>query len=361
MNKLKKQNILYLPSYNYLSEPIFENLIQYMKEFNNICYDIGSCYYKKIEKSEIFDKYYFLNYNKNTKNNKLITLSKILYQKKNIVKVIKKISPSIIISTTDLGFPIKIIRKVLPNIPFVVIQSALFNYEENTYNKLSKFLYLIDKQKNYLNEYEDTHLLLWGKFFEKNIKTNNQNIYCTGNIAFDNLPFKEKSKYILIGTSVLKEIIGEKSEQKLLDIIIHFIKKNQNLKFIIKPHPRDDIDLITKLFNFPNIQISQVKIENLLKNASVYITFNSATLLTALAMKVPIINILSQELLKYDILKNQFNERVFDVNELEKKVKYLIANPEEQFYSNNINNLLCSLDRKAAYRASNVIKGILCK
>ncbi|EDM23157.1 hypothetical protein, partial [Caminibacter mediatlanticus] len=236
------KKIIFLPTFRYLSDPIFENLYSQFKKYNyEIHYIDTFIFHREREyKHKVFDYYYDMEweYERNLFKKVFFKYKRYEKFKEKLIKLTQKINPDAIISTSDMGIDFRILKYYFSHIPFFVIQSGWFINKRNKYNSLyfinSLFHEpLFNKQKVYMNEYKDTYLLLWGKHFKKYINRSDESkIYVCGNIELDTLLSKQKSfinnfnKKVLITLPVINEAFLKPN--KIITMIEKLIKKYKN-------------------------------------------------------------------------------------------------------------------------------------
>ena len=385
------KKILFIPTYTYLSSPIFTNLLPALKEYETIYLDVEDQYH--CEKSSDQFKNQFsrsIHLHMNAENitfvAKIMKFFKMVRYKSRLEKLIKEEAPSAIVTTGDLTVSTRILKTYFSDIPLVVIQPALFavkgisrKYSQQIiYNVFNKILRMpIMRKQNYFGqEYKDIILLVWGKHFEKMLP-NNKNIHIVGDISFDTFPieksikekkiflakygYKETTNVIVICTTV--ENIAEKSiVDNIYDVYKNLIITRQDLFFIIKPHPRNDTKELRDIFislRVDNCVVVNTNLHELFKYTDVHISSFSRTAIEAVASNIPVIAVNpDNEIHLPDFLNNELNEKVTNFQEMHDKIDDILNNKDDYLALGEqyIENKLYKLDGNAAQRAADIIK-----
>lgn len=386
------KKILFIPTYTYLSSPIFNNLLPELKEFETIYLDVEDQYQCEKTSSPFksqFSKSFELSMNVNSKTSmaKVMKFFKMIRYKNRLKKLIKAELPSAIITTGDLTFSIRVIKAYFPNIPIFVIQPALFvnkgiprKYSQiMVYILFNKILRIpIARRQNYFGqEYDDVFLLLWGEYFKQMIRTNT-NIRVIGDITFDNFPVKKDveakrklliryaydvvdTKIVTICTSVLEGMVNQKTLDKLYEIYKNLILEHKDLFFIIKPHPRNNGEVLRNIFESlqaDNCVILDTNLHELFKYTDIHISSFSRTAIEAIASEIPVISVNpNNEIHLQDFLNNQLNEKVTSCQEMHTKIEDILKNKDDYLLMGRqyIQNRLYKLDGNAAKRAVTII------
>ena len=387
------KNILFIPTYTYLSSPIFSNLLPMLQDYNNIYLDIEEQY--MCDKTSIEFQSQFNEINKiNLDMNATTFISKIkkFFKIKRFIKelklFIKNIKPSIIITTSDMTLSVRVIKKYFPNIPIVVIQSGTTgnkNIPRRLVQKIQYILFnkilqipIISNQNYFGNESNDIIVLLWGEYF-KNLLVSSNNKYIIGNIVYDYFPIKKNidirkqillDNYFDINTKIVALcttplMLGFLKKEFSFDVnrlYKEIIINRPDILFIIKPHPRNKTKDLREYFtslNLNNIIIYDKDLFYLFQFIDLHIASFSGTSLEALASNIPIISVNpNNEIPLQDILNNELDEKVINLNELIEKVDKLLLDSSEFFKLKDefVSKKLYKLDGKATQRAVDIIK-----
>ena len=385
------KKILFIPTYTYLSSPIFTHLLPKLKEYETIYLDVEDQYHcertsdefkKQFEKSITLS---MLAKNKTFIDN-IIKFFKMVHYQNRLRKYISSESPSAIVTTSDLTFSIRIIKKYFPNIPIFVIQPALFSNRgasSTFFHEIASFFTkfmnvpLVSKQNYFGQEFDNISLLLWGEYFQ-NMLPNKKNIHIVGDITFDNFPIEKNdeakkelleetgyaldSKVITICTSVLENFTGKETIDDLYEIYKNLIINRKNLFFIIKPHPRNDTKELRNIFTsleVDNCVVVNTNLHELFKYTDVHISTFSRTAIEAVASNIPVISVNpSNEIKLEDFLNNELNEKVTNLQEMYDKIDDIIKNRDDYLALGEqyIEDKLYKLDGKSAQRAAEIIK-----
>ena len=385
------KKILFIPTYTYLSSPVFTNLLPELKEYETIYLDVEDQYHSEKTSDQFKNQFSRfirlpLNANSGTFMTKVMKFFKMLGYKNRLKEIIKSEVPSAIVSTGDLSFTIRIIKTYFPKIPVFIVQAGVSSnkgiprrYSQDflyvLFNKILKIPF-INKQNYFGNEYQDTFLLLWGKYF-KNMIDNNSNIYIIGDISFDDFPImkdaEEKkalvSKYhyskiphVVVICTTVKKIAEKRIVDNLYEIYKNLIITRKDLFFIIKPHPRNNTKELRDVFELlqvDNCIVLNTNLHELFKYTDIHISSFSGTGLEAVASNIPIISVNPDtEINLQDFLNNELNEKVINSKEMYDKIDDIIKNRDDYLALGKryIENKLYKLDGNAAQRAANIIK-----
>ena len=386
------KKILFIPTYTYLSSPIFNNLLPKLKEFETIYLDIEDQYLCEKTSRQFkskFSKFIDLSMNADSTTfiTKIVKFFKMVRYKNRLKKLIKEELPSVIITTADLTFSIRIIKVYFPSIPIFVIQSALFvnkDIPRKTFQNISYTLFnkimripVVSRQNYFGQEFDDVFLLLWGDFFHKMLP-NNKNIHIVGDITFDNFPIEKDleekrrllkgtkfcldTKVIIICTSVLENFTTKEVINSLYEIYTDLIIKRKDLFFIIKPHPRNDTKELRDIFeslHVDNCIVLNANLHQMFKYTDIHISTFSRTAIEAIASNIPVISVNpDNEIHLLDVLNNELNEKVTNSQEMGYKIDDIIKNRDDYLALGKkyIEDKLYRLDGNAAQRATDIIK-----
>lgn len=385
------KKILFIPTYTYLSSPIFSNLLPELKEFETIYLDVEDQYQCEKTSSQFksqFGKSIDLHMNANGTNfiAKVMKFFMMIRYKNRLKKIIKEESPAAIITTGDLTFSIRVIKTYFPDIPIFVIQPALFvnngipqKYSQKIayimFNKVLR-IPIISRQNYFGQEYEDVFLLLWGEYFQKMIKTKT-NIRIVGDITFDSFPiqknieakknlltkhgYDENIKVITICTTVLENLVEKSIVDNLYKIYKKLILEHTDLFFIIKLHPRNNGEALRNIFEsleVTNCVILDINLHEIFQYTDIHISSFSRTAIEAVASNIPVISMNpNNEIHLQDFLNNQLNEKVTNYQEMNAKIEDILKNKDDYLLKGRqyIQSRLYKLDGNAAKRTSDII------
>lgn len=389
------KKILFIPTYTYLSSPIFTNLLPELKEFETTYLDVEDQYQSKKTSTQFksqFTKVIELHMNAGNRTffDKILKFVKMLKYKSRFKKLIEEEHPSVVVTTGDLTFSVRILKMYFPDIPLIVIQSALFTDKgitRKTFQNISYLLFnkimrlpIVSRQNYFGQEFDDACILLWGDYFYKMLP-NNKNIYLVGDITFDNFPIKKESrvkkdflssanmpldtKVVVICTSVLESLTSKETVDSLHKIYTNLIKKRKDLFFIIKPHPRNNTKELRNIFEslaVNNCMVLDTDLHKLFKYTDMHISSFSRTAIEAVASNIPVVSVNpNNEILLQDFLGNELNEKVTNSEEMYGKIEDIIQNRDSYLLLGKryIENRLYKLDGKAAKKVSNIIRSVI--
>lgn len=386
------KKILFIPTYTYLSSPIFTKLLPKLKSYETIYLDVEDQYHCE-KTSEQFKKQFSknikleMNADNVTFMAKVLKFFKMMKYKNRFKEMMNRESPAAIVTTGDLSFSIRIIKTYFPNIPIFVIQPALFvakgiprkSSQKIIYNVFNKIFRIpIIRRQNYFGqEYKEMNLLLWGEYFKKMLP-DNKNIHIVGDITFDNFPIEKEyelkkelleeagyalnTKIITICTSVLENFTKKEVIDNLYKIYKQLIINRKDLFFIIKPHPRNNTKELRDIFEsleVDNCIVLNTHLHMLFKYTDIHLSTFSRTAIEAIASKIPVISINPDNKLNLqDFLNNELNEKVTNAQEMHDKIEDILKHRDSYLALGEayIENKLYKLDGNAAQRAADIIK-----
>lgn len=340
-----KDKIVFTSAYSYLAKTQFYAVVPHITKFDNIFLDVKDLVSyklnnKNLDKNEIlklFDDYEEIEeFNFNAKR-RWTLYKNYRHYKKSIFKCLNHINPLAIVSCSDMALSDRILslwckkRKK----KFIILQPSFI---KNVFSKKEVFLKRLKhniinrltgiplhrKQHLFGNENEWTYLLLWSEHFIENPKR--KNMFFVGNPAFDFLfeqfsPKKVIKNNIIICTQEIDVLVGKELSNLVIEIYKKAIKLKPNLNFIIKVHPRENIEKYEILLNeskFPNVKIvKENNLYELFKISDIQISANSFTSLEAAAMGIPIIIVNPDNKLQFfDHFREEINIKVTDVKNI---------------------------------------------
>jgi len=386
------KKILFIPTYTYLSSPVFTNLLPELKEYETIYLDVEDQYHCESTSRQFKNQFnksidFGMNADSTTFMTKIVKLFKMIRYKNRLKNLIKEELPSAIITTSDLTFSVRIIKEYFPSIPVFVIQSALFGdrdiprkpFQNISYIFFNKIMSIpiISKQNYFGQEFDDIFLLLWGEFFHKMVP-NNKHIHIVGDITFDNFPIEKDveekrrllkgtkfdldTKVIVICTSVFENFTKKEVIDRLYKIYTDLITKRKDLFFVIKPHPRNDTKELRDIFEFlqvDNYIVLNTNLHEMFKYADVHISTFSRTAVEAVASNIPVISVNPDNKIHLqDFLNNALNEKVTNLQEMDYKIDDIVKNRNNYLALGKkyIEEKLYRLDGNAGQRATEIIK-----
>jgi len=386
------KKILFIPTYTYLSSPIFSNLLPKLKEYETLYLDIEDQYSSEKTFKNFKDKFsksikLHMNAKGITFIEKVIKFFKMLLYINRLKKLIKKESLSAIVTTGDMTFSMRIVKVYFPNIPVFLVQSALFPSKGMTrsvsqtiayvfFNKILR-VPIVSKQNYFGQEFNDVNLLLWGDYFA-NMLEKRDNCYIVGDLTLDNFPIdknkEEKQKLlkntkysidipiVTICTSVLEGLVGKEIIDHAHTMYQELIIDRQDIYFIVKLHPRNNGQAMRQVFeslNVNNVIIADTDLHKLFSYTDIHISSFSRTAVEAIASNIPIVVVNPDNgIMLEDFFQNSLNEKVTNSKELNEKIQDILENKNEylKFREKYIANKLYKLDGNAAQRATNIIQ-----
>jgi hypothetical protein len=249
---------------------------------------------------------------------------------KKVIETVKKVSPDIIITSSDMTLSYRIIKKYFPNIELVVLQPCFLDFRErevrklNFSKKVANFILggvLFPKQAYFGLEDTDNKLLLFeDKFteFYKNKRTNTYRVYNPyftelhqniSTIARKKNYLKNLNKNINIEKPIViifimdYSLIHGKEIQKYTETtykkVIDYFKDDFN--FFIKDHPRySATEFLEEVQSYERVFClnDELTYDELLSIGDINISINSNASLESLITGMPTINFLPLDLHK---------------------------------------------------------------
>ena len=331
-----KRRIVYVPTYWYLSDPVFFNVVRCARDrFCNIYFSTmnpalhGYDERKRHEVRKYFDEYHEIGDRlfwdlPNTPSllGKSIRLLKGIVTgfKAKLEKQLDGLRPDAILTTSDLGEgPARIIHAWAERkgMPFIVIQPSFINLRRVRQTLRHRLYYLlfdkilrfplVTRQGVFGDESQRDHLFLWGEYFRKCYEALGieRNFYLTGNPAFDpilngetrsddpGIDLPQGTPVITICTQPLETLIGERGVREVDGFYRFAIADNPDVYFVIKLHPRNDIERYRREFadldatNFTIVKGTDL--HSLFRTSDVQVSVNSFTSFEAVVFGVPIV------------------------------------------------------------------------
>ncbi|KKL97210.1 hypothetical protein LCGC14_1836780, partial [marine sediment metagenome] len=139
--------------------------------------------------------------------------------------------------------------------------------------------------------------------------------------------FKDKRKILLTINPIPID-----SNRVLVNNVINALKKLENIQFIIKLHPRQNSEFIRKLVkenNYKAIIVKDVNIFDIINSCDILLTQDSAVILDAMIVGIPLISLdlVNKRLYysgKYNYNDEKYIIKVYNENELYEKLKLLL-------------------------------------
>ena len=376
-----QKKILFLGKYLYLCIPQYVKLIPYLKEFTNIFLFVKDplIYISEVHKIEL-SKYF----------DYILSLKKLKYKhsqfwkawiyRKNLIEILYKINPDVIISCSDSSLSDMVIQSWSNKnlVPFIIIQPSFISKKKKRLFKIlfkrALALNIFHTYKNlnfWGNEYESSHLFLWSEYFIENPKR--ENIHLVGNPALDDLFIKfDKERKIKNNVIICTQPIEDNYEiniaEEVIQIYLEAIEENCQLNFFIKLHPREPIGKYDDYFNpdeYSNITI--LKNENLydlFKRSDIQISVFSFSSFEAAAMGLPVIIVNPGNKMDFfDYFQEEINIKVTKKGQITNIIKKILTNDYWNEFlvkrKNYFTKILGSLDGDSSKRAADEIKKLL--
>jgi hypothetical protein len=387
---MDKKRIVYIPNLSYLANPVFFSLIKYLSDFQNIYFDAD--YYKGYESEknrtsndkqamQLFDEYYRIDKNDSVN-------FKDESEEANFIKnKITELKPDAFVTISDKTFVYKICTVYFPDIPIFVIQSCAVKNSFPGISFKQRLTSLIKNNslrlKNNIPFAEDniSYKLIWSKFWVRDQSVYDENkFFETGNPGYDSLflnPVQkdtnlrkqfgiDENKKVALITLTKKRTIGQDKFNMFLDIYSEIIKNNENVFFIIKPHPLENAEYLNKKFNVnesKNLKILfDEKLGNLFKISDLIISSWSVTIYEALINNIPAVVLNPNN--EFDIQTFSPDTENIDIAADEKSINALIHQSLFNLnYSkfierknNFLKKVLTNIDGSSGKLASDIIK-----
>ena len=290
----KKNCYIIVPTFNKISffrKILFRILKIIFIEFNvhsskkrkNILLTNIEFFYKKKNISKI------LNFRKEQEIGNLIKLQ----NKSNAIDYLfDQLNIKLVLSNSTRGINGYYLEKSkIKNIPSVCIAHGTLAPAFNQYDKIYKNI-IAEAVTTNKSKYFAVQSKITKKFVESN--SLNANAIETGNLIFSESKNRSKKKILFAVT--LKDFenfqfLGVEMYYEFLDNLNLFNKlsKEHNLDFLVKPHPSENrcVDDLKKIFM--NLEFTQKKISEVLKNVFVTINFSSTVIEDSLHSNIPVI------------------------------------------------------------------------
>jgi len=254
-----------------------------LKKRKNILLSNIEFFYKKQNISKI------LNFRKEQEIGNLIKLQN---QSNAIDYLFDQLNIKLVLSNTTRGINGYYLEKSkIKNIPSVCITHGTL---APAFNKFDKIYKNIVAEAATINKSE--YFAVQSKITKKFVESNNfsTNAVETGNLIFSESKNRSKKKILFAVT--LKDFenfqfLGVEMYYEFLENLNLFNKlsKEHNLDFLVKPHPSENrcVDDLKKIFT--NLEFTQKKISEVLKDVFVTISFSSTVIEDSLHSNIPVI------------------------------------------------------------------------
>lgn len=374
-----KPKIVFIPTYWYLSHPVFFSIAQYSKDrFHTIYFNTQDPLFAghnegKISEQELlafFDEYKVTHGRPFLKPGEtpLKRAFNFIAQRPALNKQLAKLAPDAIVTTGDGGTCINRYCNIWAQknkVPFIVVQPSFIADSRKKHRtckeRIGHLLFntllripLSPGQKTFGSEQPGNYLFLWGEFF-KNFYQGleiEKNIYITGNPAFDrtfssrsedkptediDLNIPEKKPVVLICTQPLETLLSERACGLVNDFYRFAIKENPDLFFIVKIHPRENIEkynAILEGIDTKNYIIAKdVNLYEVFKATDLQMSVSSYTSFEAVVFGIPIVVINPQNLVTLpDHFNNEIELKATTTDKLKKNlVKALTEKYRQEF------------------------------
>jgi hypothetical protein len=337
---------VYIPTYHYLSHPIFFCIAQEAKnDFSNIYLNTKDPAFAQYnaegiridEINRYFDEYREIqppmrNNGQKLRFNGIVDLTNFIFScwkfKNKLDEELKAIAPDAVITTSDLGGYVNRACNTWceeKGVPFIVIQPApamdIPGNETTAARVIASLSYILfnqilrvplfQKQSLFGNERKGNYLFLQGEYFKKNYrgKEIEDHIYIVGNPAVDpllsnrfpraslkNLGLERAEGFkalVTICTEGLDGLVDEICIKELNDFYKFAIEQNPEIYFVIKVHPRESTETYDQIFKENTGEnysvIKNVDLYKLFTITDVQISVASTTSLEAVVFGIPIV------------------------------------------------------------------------
>jgi len=385
------KKILFIPTYTYLSTPVFSNILPALKAYETLYLDIEDQYNSAKTPESFKEKFHksiklHMNAEGRTFIAKVTKFFKMVWYMNRLKKLIKKETPKAIVTTGDLTFSMRIVKAYFPEIPVFLVQSAFFPNKGMptgisqvvAYTFFNTFMRvpIVSRQNYFGQEFNDVNLLLWGDYFA-NMLANSNNCHIVGDVTLDNFPIdkdKEEKKKLLrntkystdtpiitICTSVLEGFVEKEIIEYTHVMYQNLILERQDIYFIVKLHPRNNGQIMRQVFeslNVDNVLITDTNLHELFSYTDIHISSFSRTAVDAIASNIPIVVVNpDNDIMIEDFFQNSLNEKVINSKELNEKIQDILENRDEylELKEKYIANKLHRLDGKASQRVAEII------
>lgn len=321
-----KPTIIFIPTYDYLSEKLFMFFTQKLSKYHTVYLNTEE--FQPMKRNEelvrCFSEYVELSGDTQVSIRNVpivsggIRVCKWLFFHYKIRKAILSLNPSMIVVPSDLTIAFGMIKKLCKekNIPVVVLQCAFFDADITPLSmaprswyiefkrRVGRALALLPSQAKWGYEFEKSIVFVWGKkfaeyfssqrdvrvvgshlFHEK--RTSSEKQLTKGDVA---LPFET---IVTICTEAFDSIVSDEEYRKLYRLYAEIVEQNPHVGFLIKVHPREDMQNVKNALNINATNVSFIKTEYTLQQvysiSDIQMSVASASSLEAVADGLPII------------------------------------------------------------------------
>lgn len=362
----KIKTVLFIPEYWYLSIELFREIsLSLGDRVQKVFLDTGDPLFKGVQRTkysadwlkQFFDITYFLKFPDISKW--LINSIFDIYQYKKKVKEILQLNkPDLIITTGDRNHFYSLVRHCCPEVPIIIFQGALVHLKYYTNIGESKaacykkrfdtrrvYRFFVDWFKIFFYYAlfnipplsmdhsvgwglldNNSYLFLWGSTTGALFKNKKENVFCIGNPLTDLLynqyfsRTKDNELLYKFGWDISRKVVivsapclkGTADKHDTIQYVGFVIENCPNLNFIVKVHPRDDIEHFEVFSKKENVVLlkDEYTFQELLHISDLNISQYSATSMDAVIYGVPVI-LLPQKVLNQRDLEYWFGSEIF--------------------------------------------------
>jgi hypothetical protein len=340
--KMIRKRLVYIPTYHYLSHPIFFALaIEAREEFHNVYLNTNDPLFASTNREGIrreqilkhFDEYqevYPPRLGMDGSSAGIGLMNFIFAFRKfnrELFLILDSINPDAVLTTSDMGGYVNRSCNIWcekNRVPFIVIQPspAMEPGRKNIKDKLKGRLFyalfnlflsipLFRRQDVFGNERQSNYLFLQGEYFKEDYRGLDieNKIRIVGNPALDNilsgkypradlrsLGLEEAKNFQGIATICTEGFIGlldQRIIDGLHDLYRYVVAQNPDIFFVVKVHPRESTEAYEKLFqklsNNNHKIIKYIDLYKLFTVTDVQISVASTTSLEAIVFGIPIV------------------------------------------------------------------------
>lgn len=388
------KRLLFIPSYHYLSNPLFESILAAKPQWQSVFLQHNDPRFYRLNKNksksealkDLFDEYHeipiddllpwFSYYYRVVRDDikpcsrfDLRRFFKYWEYQKRFYTLLEHLNPDGIIQATDIAYSSKLADGWAKKhgIPVFTIQPSFIDFVilKKRHTTLVKCKSIIKQyilkipfepvQPIFGNESSHGWLFVWGDYFREFYRglPVYDRIKVTGNPVFDRLFQKVRSdprddhrkslgvppgkKVVIICSQYLKNVI----EKELCNAIDHMyrelVRNRPDLYFIVKAHPREDPDALIRQFkNFSRENVQVIWDENLhdlYSFGDLQISVASYSSLEAVAFGLPIVLVNPENRVRlFDCFNGEVEERATSTGQLLEKVRRCLSETyQEEF------------------------------
>ncbi len=289
-----KPTILFVPTYDYLSESLFMFFAEKLTEYHTV-YLNNEEFQPMKRKEELvncFSEYVEVSTNIKAKTCDIPIISecqqafKLMYHQFKLRKAILSRNPSIIVVPSDLTVVFGMIKKLCRKrkIPVVVLQCAFFDAKtapvpiaSATPSLFIRFKMLVaqvlslkPRQTNWGYEFDKSIVFVWGKKFaeyfspQRDVRVVGSHIFHETRVCSEKqltkddvgLPFET---VVCVCTEAFDSVVSGEEYHKLYRLYAEIIRQNPHVGFLIKVHPREDMQKVKSALNINATNVSFIK------------------------------------------------------------------------------------------------------